>query len=331
MARLERVLWIDAQVRAGRHPNLSRVMAWWEVSRGTAHGDYRYLKDRLHAPLSFDREHGGWAYTDPTFALPSAILSENEVASLQRALLVAREHLAPAATSGLDAFADWLAPYLPPRRSAAHSESAGGGSELAGGSADVGVSPDLLRACVEAIRARRKLHLRYHGAHRDQDTERTVHPYHLHHWRAEPYLLAWDELRNDWRTFLLSRVAEWRALGEDAAFVRDLAFDAQALLDRGFGLFHGADLETVRVRFSPYQARWVRERRYHPSQQNEEQEDGSLIVTLHVAGTAEVRRWVLGYGREAEVLEPAALRAQIAAEAKELGKIYGGESSVQPI
>jgi predicted DNA-binding transcriptional regulator YafY len=326
MARLERVLWIDAQVRSGRHPNLASVMARWEVSRGTAHGDYRYLKDRLDAPLAFDREHGGWVYTDPTFALPSAIVSESEATALQRALLVAREHLNPAATAGLDAFADWLAPYLPARSSAA--ESAGGGSELSGG---VGVSPDLLRACVEAIRVRRKLHLRYHGAHRDQDTERTVHPYHLHHWRAEPYLLTWDELRQDWRTFLLSRVTHWRTVGEEAAFVRDPAFDAQALLERGFGLLHGADLTTVRVRFSPYQARWVRERRYHPSQQNEEQADGSLILTLNVAGTAEVKRWVLGYGREAEVLEPAALRAEIATEAKDLEKIYGGERSVQPI
>lgn len=324
MARLERVLWIDAQIRGGRYPNLARVMDEWEVSRGTAHGDYRYLKDRLRAPLAFDRQHGGWIYTDPTFALPSAIVSEHEAAALRRALLVAREHLDPAAAAGLDAFADWLTPYLPTGRSTVGvAESAGGGSELFGLSGDVGVSPDLLRACVEAIRTRRKLHLRYHGAHRNEDTERTIQPYHLHHWRSEPYLLAWDELRQDWRTFLLSRIAEWHAPGEDAAFARDPTFDAQALLERGFGLFHGADLETVRVRFTPYQARWVRERRYHPSQQNEEQADDSLIVTVHVAGTAEVKRWVLGYGREAEVLEPAALRADIAAEAKQLEKIYG--------
>jgi predicted DNA-binding transcriptional regulator YafY len=321
MALLEPVLWIDAQIRGGRYPNLARIMDQWEVSRGAAYGDYRYLKDRLRAPLAFERSRGGWTYTDPTFALPSAIVSENEAAALERALLVAREHLDPAAASGLDAFADWLAPYLPARRPAGAAESAGGGSELSGG---VGVSPDLLRTCVEAIRARRKLHLRYHGTHRNQDTERTVQPYHLHHCRSEPYLLAWDELREDWRTFLLSRIAQWRVVGEDAAFARDPSFDPQALLARGFGLFHGADLETVRVRFSPYQARWVRERRYHPSQENEEQSDDSLIVTLRVAGTAEVKRWVLGYGREAEVLEPAALRAEIAAEAKELEKIYGG-------
>lgn len=325
MARLERVLWIDAQIRGGRYPNLTRIMDQWEVSRGTAHGDYRYLKDRLHAPLAFERSRGGWTYTDPTFALPSAIVSENEAAALERALLVAREHLDPAAAAGLDAFADWLAPYLPARRRNAETESAGGGSALSGnGEGGVGVSPDLLRTCVEAIRARRKLHLRYHGAHRNQDTERTIHPYHLHHWRSEPYLLAWDELREDWRTFLLSRIAQWRVVGEDAAFARDPSFDPQALLERGFGLFHGADLETVRVRFSPYQARWVRERRYHPSQENEEQSDDSLIVTVRVAGTAEVKRWVLGYGREAEVLEPTALRAEIADEAKELEKIYGG-------
>ena len=79
----------------------------------------------------------------------------------------------------------------------------------------------------------------------------------------------------------------------------------------------------VRIRFSPYQARWIRERRYHESQVNEEQPDGGLIVTLRVAGTEEVRRWALGYGAEAEVLEPASLRAALAEEAKKLAKIYG--------
>ena len=112
--------------------------------------------------------------------------------------------------------------------------------------------------------------------------------------------------------------------------MRDPTFDAQALLERGLGVFHGADPVTVRVRFSPYQARWIRERRYHPSQQNEEQEGGGLIVTLHVAGTAEVKRWVLAYGREAEVLEPAALRAEIAQEVNELAKKYAAPVPVHP-
>jgi predicted DNA-binding transcriptional regulator YafY len=50
-----------------------------------------------------------------------------------------------------------------------------------------------------------------------------------------------------------------------------------------------------------------------------------VLLTLHVAGMAEVLRWVLGYGAEAEVLEPEALRREIAAQAKKLVKKYPTE------
>jgi hypothetical protein len=64
--------------------------------------------------------------------------------------------------------------------------------------------------------------------------------------------------------------------------------------------------------------KYVRERLWHPSQTFEEHEDGSLIVTLRVAATFEVRRWVLGFG--AEVLEPASLRREIVAEARKIAE-----------
>ena len=114
-------------------------------------------------------------------------------------------------------------------------------------------------------------------------------------------------------------------LEPDAAFVRDPDFDADAYFRRGLGLQHGEEPQTVRVRFSAYQARWIRERRYHPSQEIEELPDGGLLLTLCVAGMAEVRRWLLGYGAEAEVLEPAELREEIAAHAKKLTEIYAAE------
>lgn len=44
--------------------------------------------------------------------------------------------------------------------------------------------------------------------------------------------------------------------------------------------------------------------------------DGDLILSLNVAETAEIKGWILGFGQEAEVLEPASLREEIRAEAE---------------
>jgi len=43
-------------------------------------------------------------------------------------------------------------------------------------------------------------------------------------------------------------------------------------------------------------------------------------LTLRVADTIEVKRWILGWGAGAEVLEPERLRREIAAEARKIAE-----------
>ena len=53
----------------------------------------------------------------------------------------------------------------------------------------------------------------------------------------------------------------------------------------------------------------------------EPQKDGSIIFSAEVAGTDEVRHWVLSWGKSAEVISPEFLRREIAQELSDcLGK-----------
>lgn len=316
MSQIERLYWIDSQIRSRYYPNAEAVCQKFGVSRRTAFADHRHLTDNLGAPLVYDRRRGGWAYTDPTYLLPFLAFTEREAATLRRSLLAAREYLAAPDAEPVSALAHRLQPFLPPLTAA---ESMGGAIQA---ESAVGASSALMDDCRLGIEERRCLRLLYYSAHRDDVNERVVQPYHLHHWRGEPYLIAWCEWRQGFRDFFLGRVREWTLLAPGEAFARDVDFDVEAYLSDGFALHHGEALVTVRVRFSPYQARWIRERRYHPSQQCAEAADGSLEMTLALAGTAEVKRWLLGYGAEVEVLEPSALRRELAAEAKKLREIY---------
>lgn len=320
MSQIERLYWIDSQIRRQHYPNADGVCQQFGVSRRTAYADRRHLTDHLGAPLIHDRRRGGWAYTDPTYLLPFLALTEREAATLRRSLLAAREYLAGPDAAPVSALAQRLQPFLPSLDEPT-AESVGGAIQTAAG---VIASPALLDDCRRGTQERRLLRLSYYSAHRDAHTERVVRPHHLLHWRGEPYLIAWCEWRRSFRDFFLGRVREWELLPRRDAFARDADFDAEAHLRDGFALRHGEALVTVRVRFSPYQARWIRERHYHTSQQCHEQEDGGLEMTLEVAGTAEVKRWLLGYGAEVEVLEPASLRSELAVEIKKLCGIYLG-------
>jgi len=53
--------------------------------------------------------------------------------------------------------------------------------------------------------------------------------------------------------------------------------------------------------------RYLLERRWHPSQKNNKLKDGSFELTFEVAGTKEIKTWVLGFGSMAKALEPASL------------------------
>lgn len=319
MSQTERLYWIDGQIRSGRYPNAKVVCDQFEVSRRTAYADRDHLIQRLGAPLVLDRRRGGWVYRDPTFVLPFLALSEREAAILRRSLLAAQEYLPSSEAEPVLRLAQRLHRYVPPLGGPAPESMAGAIHPAPALSA----SPALLDDCRRAVQERQRLRLLYHGLHRDALTDRIVQPYHLLHWRGEPYLIAWCELRRDLRDFFLGRVREWTLLPRADSYQRDPTFDVTEYLRAGFDVRHGEDQVTVRVRFSPYQARWVRERQYHPSQEAEDEPDGGLRLTLRVAGTAEIKRWLLGYGAEAEVLEPAELRAELGVEAKKLAEIYG--------
>lgn len=73
-----------------------------------------------------------------------------------------------------------------------------------------------------------------------------------------------------------------------------------------FGIFqcYMDDPVYVRIRLSAHQARYIRERRW---------EDGA-VISSNTSGWWDVKRWVLSFGCEAEVLEPADLLEEMLSE-----------------
>ena len=69
----------------------------------------------------------------------------------------------------------------------------------------------------------------------------------------------------------------------------------------------------MRIFFDAKVARYVRRRRWHPTEQITGVRDG-IELTMEVTGDAEVVSWVLGFGDKARVLEPGDLRERVARE-----------------
>jgi predicted DNA-binding transcriptional regulator YafY len=57
------------------------------------------------------------------------------------------------------------------------------------------------------------------------------------------------------------------------------------------------------------------------------QRDGSVIAEFALDGTEEVKRWIMSFGKQATILEPAALRQDILAEMDALIEAYHSDHS----
>ena len=84
---------------------------------------------------------------------------------------------------------------------------------------------------------------------------------------------------------------------------------------------HGGEPYAVVLRFDSYQARWIRERTWHPSQELALTRDGCEWTAI-IGETLEIEPWIRGWGGDCEVLEPAALRERMLTHVRRMVETY---------
>jgi len=107
-------------------------------------------------------------------------------------------------------------------------------------------------------------------------------------------------------------------------------FDFKDFTQRSFGVFQGEPVK-VRVWFSPEVAGYVKEKIWHESQEIHPQDDGSVVFEAEVAGTIEIKAWIMSWGSQARVLEPESLRDEIRAEAMAILDRHHAELKEKPL
>jgi predicted DNA-binding transcriptional regulator YafY len=176
---------------------------------------------------------------------------------------------------------------------------------------------DHIAAIQQAILDGRSLRIRHYSVQRDEETVRKVDPYHVTYYNGGLYLIGYCHLRGAVRVFAVERIRDLVTLAD--RFQRPADFDAARYLRDAWGIVRGT-LVPVRVVFARAIAPYIRERHWHPSQQFRSLPDGRLEMTLDVADTEEVRRWILGWGAQAEVLQPTSMREALQKEARALAE-----------
>ncbi len=325
MDRTERFYKITALLQQQRVVGFKQLQVALEVSRSTLKRDLKYLCERLHNPIVYCRNLGGYRLEAPDPAdhrpheLPGLWFSPTEI----HALLTMQQLLA-----GLDAggvLCTHIAPLMERLNALLGPEGNAEATELRQRVriirlAQRSVRPRYFEQIATAMAQRKRLHIAYTARGNGSTTERDISPQRLVHYRDNWYLDAWCHQRQGLRNFALDAITRLEPLNEPAHEVS--AAQLSTSFGPGYGIFSGGKVRWARLRFSPERARWVAQEQWHAEQIGKVEKGGSYLLRLPYTDHRELIMDILKHGTHCEVLGPPSLRKVVGDEVKRLGEKY---------
>jgi predicted DNA-binding transcriptional regulator YafY len=133
--------------------------------------------------------------------------------------------------------------------------------------------------------------------------ERTVEPYRVLLRSGVFYLVGYDCGKRGWRMFALDRFASRPVPCGTAQKRREVPPEYDGSDTLGF-IKRDGETERVTVELSPLIATSAISRCWQKDQRVQRRSDGSAAISFEVSDAAEVVRWALGFGAEANVVSP---------------------------
>lgn len=301
MDRTERFYKIEMLLRGRGCVSFDTLLDELGVSPATLKRDLQYLRDRLSAPIVYDRGDNGYRFDAQAATggmarqeLPGMWFSEAEI----HALLTMHQLMAGLDDDGV------LSRHLQPMM-----------HKLEGmlGADDV-ESRELMRRVKvisaarrrvpsryfellgSALLRRRRVFLRYFKRSDRRTSEREVSPQRLVNHRNTWYLDAWCHASDGLRRFALDAVQEARMLNSRARSVPLKELEAE--LDAGYGIYGGghAKLRWATLRFDADAAQWVSNEEWHPQQRSRWLSNGCYELQVPYTDPTELAMDILRHG-----------------------------------
>ncbi|MDO8291221.1 MAG: WYL domain-containing transcriptional regulator [Parvibaculum sp.] len=308
MDKLDRIQKLFQLFMTHRHPISLRTLAdKLDCTQKSARRLIDVLQDFTLAPIDYNEEYKGWAYTCPPeekHLLPGLWLTAEELQSM--ALLL---HMLQGFGNGL------LSDELKIVEKGIHKLLKARN-----------VSPDVLMSRIkvlpighrtvpndiylrvsDALLRGRQLTVRYTD-YKGATTQRTLSPQDLVYYRDNWYLDAWCHTRRTLRQFMLARMEKVTLTDTPAQAVSTAELDAH--FSRSYGIFAGKPEHTAKLRFRGNVASEVSRQTWHPQQQGHW--DGEEYVLQFPYGDdRELVRDIMRYVPDVVVEGPEGLKASV--------------------
>lgn len=328
MARGEQILrqWnlLRTLQTRGQGLPLRELAAESGVTERTVQRDFEVLQE-LGFPIDYQEDEYGkrfWRLPHDFFRTGPLVLSLTEALSLHLA-----EHLfAPLAgtlfAEGIASVRDKLRSLMPAQALEYFRDLDETVYVRRTGVTDYSAHADTIRTLTEAAQRGQVVEIAYRGLWRPAEYTTAVDPYGLVLYEGDLYLVGRSHRANAVRIFKVTRIETVTVTPQ--VFSRPPGFALEQHFRNTFGIVRtGGPPTEVVVRFTGPAAALVEERMWHESQHVEwlatehtlfEECSGdhpTLQATFRLADVVEFKRWIKGFGADAEVLRPESLRREL--------------------
>lgn len=294
------MLRIHQAIQSGKFPNATRLAVELEVSTKSIHRDIEFMRDRLELPIEYSPQNFGYHYTAEVTAFPTLHITEGELVALVIAEKALEQYRGTQFEKPLLSAIRKIEQSLPDTISLNLADIEQTISFRT--RAEPILNLAIFDALAKATAHRRQLELLYRKAGSPRGEVRLVDPYHLANINGEWFLFAWDHARKDIRTFVPARVQSVKPTGK--TFPAPQKFSLESRLRDSFGVHSGEGKFDVVLRFNPRVADYIREKKWHGSQQMRELRSGGVELRIQLSSLVEIERWVLSWGGDAVVVKP---------------------------
>ena len=175
-------------------------------------------------------------------------------------------------------------------------------------------SDNWLGECRSALVRRQVVEIHYTNMTSPETTQRNIEPIGLFYYGLHWHLIAWCQLRQDYRDFRLDRIEQFKALPQQ--FPRHSRNTLKEYLARQ--PVQDAGLVEVELIFQPEAARFVGEQRYTFGLVTEEIRDDGVYMSFLTSVPDYMARWLLQFSSGVQILKGEGLKQAMKGLTQEL-------------
>ncbi|EJO5348412.1 WYL domain-containing protein [Clostridium botulinum] len=181
------------------------------------------------------------------------------------------------------------------------------------------ISEDKMCKISNSIMNNKSINVSYLSINRNEITFRKIDPYDIMFKYGKWYIIAYCHLNKYIEIFDINRIKDIKETKDKFIISKD--FSMNSFIKKYKTIFIDNKIK-VELKFSKNIAGFIKNNKWYINEEIEEVENGEVIFKVYVENLKEIKMWILGFGKDVQVLKPKELKIQLIKDIAELNNIY---------